>query len=168
MQTLEQNQVKARSKVSNPPFITRYTKIRQLINEATLERKELEAEIIEWGKLQLEEATNTRLPIKGTLGKQVELSLASVKPKEADALKGSLELRQLQEEIAEDKETTLEQNEDKINELISQMEELQQQIHQLSYSEHGHQLIKEYNSLLKKELRKCPCSYQVRYKELPH
>lgn len=148
-----------------PPFVTRYIQVRQQIDECNFAKKELEKEVIEWGRQQLETATKSRIPL-GKLGKEAELSISTIKPKEADALANCLELRQLQEEIQEERDIALSQNEVVLADIRSKIETLQKQLEQFSNTFNGHALQKEYDLLLKKELRKCPVSYQLRYRDL--
>ena len=144
--------------VKTPPFVSRYVKVRRMQEEVEAERRQLEAIIIDWGKNQILEgnAHGMSLPLSGVLRERVELSLFERKPNENQLLESNLELRQLKEEIEEDKAIATEKNATAINALIKQMEDLSKQIHQLYYSEVGHQLLEEYDAKLALARRTTP------------
>jgi nucleoid-associated protein YejK len=152
----------------NPKCVDDYITTRRQLVELEAKRRDLESDVIEYAHIQIMEGNSVgqAIPLYGDVAGKVEISLTTRKPTKEQVVAASPELTQISEQLADDRETTREQNADKINQLITAMEELSEEIEQLSYSEGGHALLKEYKALLKKEMKVSGSTYGIRYKEL--
>lgn len=153
-------------KVKNPSFISKYVSLRNKLDKLGMEKKELEAEIVEWGEKQIKAGvtTNMTLPLSGALGKKVNLSLYHAKVTEKQALQYDEELRKLSEYLEDDYANSVQRNADKIVELTTQIESLQEEIYSLSYSDK--EALEAYQLMLNKVMKTMPKSLGVRLKHL--
>lgn len=150
----------------NPKCVEDYIQVRQTLNELERTRRELEAEVIDYAHIQVMEGGTNTLQLYGDLASEVELQLVSRKPTEKQIVASHPELQEMADQLADDRETTREQNADKINQIIAAMEELSQEIEDFSHSEGGQKLLIEYKKLLKQETKAAGSTYSIRYKEL--
>lgn len=152
----------------NPKCVEDYVAVRRRLVEEEALRRELETEVIDYAHVQILEGNSrgTVLNLYGELDNEVELALVNRKPTEKQIIASDPDLIQLQEQLDDDRETTRENNQLKINQLILAMEELSAEIEQLSYSEGGHALKEEMKALLKKATKTSGSVSSVRFKEL--
>jgi nucleoid-associated protein YejK len=152
----------------NPKCVDDYINVRRTLVDLEAQRRELEEEVIEYAHIQIMEGNTVGsvLNLYGEIADEVELALMTRKPTEKQIVASNPDLSDIAEHLETDREETRERNADKINQLITAMEELSAEIEQLSYSEGGHALLKEYKAELKAATKTAGSAYSIRFKEL--
>lgn len=150
MHAINQTSSQATNQTSNPSlvnglpiFVKRYLEIRSLLDILERDRRELEAQVIEWGLLCINaQATNGQV-IADTEDK--ELLLTVRKPTLKD-LKDD-RLTKLAEAIEEERSLAIQENQARINTLMARQQAIKEELAQLTITAKGKELEEERDNL---------------------
>lgn len=126
-----------------PIFVKRYLEIRSLLDILERDRRELEAQVIEWGLLCINAQSTNGQVIADTEDK--ELLLTVRKPTVKD-LKDD-RLTKLAEAIEEERSLAIQENQARINTLMARQQAIKEELAQLTITPHGKELEEERDNL---------------------
>lgn len=126
-----------------PSYVKRYLAIREQLDALESERRELEAEVIEWGLIQIGNGFTTGQLIAETDEKELLLSVRKATVKDLK----SPRLDELKDSIASEHQLATKENQPIINDLMAQKQVLQDGIAELSQTTKGRALQEEYDEL---------------------
>lgn len=145
----------------DPHFLVSYVGLRRYLRYLETEKAELEGQLVDYANTLAMEGNLHKQRIPSTL-EGVELYLVGRSPTDKTIVASDPDLKQMAEQLEDDRATTRERNADKINQLIQAMEEMQEEIESLSYSEGGHELKAEFDTHLESCKRIAGKTYSIR------